>query len=272
MSTAVSPEMETLKTKLKTTWEAGDFAQIAKCIETTAEAFVERLNIQPGMKVLDVACGSGNLAVVAAQKGADVTGVDIADNLIESAKERAAAAGLNIKFEVGDAEAMPYADGEFDLVMTMYGAMFAPRPDVVAAELVRVCKPGGTIAMANWTPTGFAGQMFKLGGKYVPPPNMPPPVLWGVPEEVTARFGDSVADLKMTPQMADMIFDAEPAEAVSIFKRYFGPTVMALKAMGEENHEAFTADLVDLWTQNNAKDDGTTLVKSEYLEVVATKK
>ncbi len=272
MSTAVSPEMETLKTKLKTTWEAGDFSEVAKHIETVAEAFVERLNIQPGMKVLDVACGSGNLAIIAAQKGAEVTGVDIADNLIDAAKKRAEAAGLNIKFEVGDAEAMPYADGEFDLVMTMFGAMFAPRPEVAASELVRVCKPGGTIAMANWTPDGHAGQMFKLSGKYLPPPPMPAPVLWGVPEEVAKRFGDSVTDLKTTPRLADMIFEYGPAEVVEHFRQYFGPTVMAFKLIAPENHEAFRSDTEALWTQNNTATDGTTLVKSEYLEVIATKK
>ncbi len=272
MTTAVSPEMETLKSKLKTTWEAGDFAEVAKHIETVAVQFVERLNIQPGMKVLDVACGSGNLAVIAAQKGAEVTGIDIADNLIDSAIRRADAAGLNIKFEVGDAEAMPYEDNSFDLVMTMFGAMFAPRPEVAASELVRVCKPGGTIVMANWTPTGFTGQMFKLGGKYVPPPNMPSPVLWGVPNEVATRFGESVEDLKMTPQLADFIFEYGPAEVVEHFKTHFGPTVMALKAMGPENHEVFTTDLVELWSGANTKTDGTTLVESEYLEVIATKK
>jgi ubiquinone/menaquinone biosynthesis C-methylase UbiE len=185
--------METLKGKLKTTWEAGDFSEIAKHIETVAEQFVERLEIKPGMKVLDVACGSGNLAVNAAKKGADVTGVDIADNLVESAKQRAEAMGLEIKFEQGDAEAMPYPNNTFDVVMTMFGAMFAPRPEVAASELVRVCKPGGIIAMANWTPDGHAGQMFKLSGKYIPPPNLPPPVLWGVPEEVAMLFGDTIS-------------------------------------------------------------------------------
>lgn len=271
MSTAPSPDMETLKSKLKTTWEAGDFAEIAKGIESTAEAFVERLDIKPGMKVLDVACGSGNIAIIAARKGADVTGIDVADNLIEAAKNRAAAEGLEIKFEQGDAEDMPYADDSFDLVMTMFGAMFTPRPEVVASELVRVCKPGGRIAMANWTPTGFAGQMFKLGGKYVPPPPMPAPVLWGVPEEVKARLGDKVPDLKITPQMAEMVFKFGPEEVVETFKRFFGPTVMALKAMGEENHEAFTNDMIRLWSENNTRTDGTTHAMSEYLEVVATK-
>ncbi len=272
MSTAPSPEMETLKSKLKTTWEAGDFSEVAKHIETVAELFVERLDIQPGAKVLDVACGSGNLAVVAAAKGAELTGIDIADNLIESAKHRAKALGLNIKFEVGDAEALPYADNTFDVVMTMFGAMFAPRPEVTAAELIRVCKPGGVIAMANWTPEGHAGQMFKLSGKYLPPPPMPAPVLWGVPDEVKQRFGDSVSDLKTTPRLADMVFEYGPAEVVEHFRQYFGPTAMAFKAIAPENHEAFRSDTEALWAKNNTATDGTTHVESEYLEVIAIKK
>ena len=272
MTTGVSPEMETLKTRLKTTWEAGDFSEVAKHIETTAEAFVDRLNIQPEMKVLDVACGSGNLAIVAAKKGAKVTGIDIAENLVEAARQRAEAEGLDIKFEQGDAEALPFDDNSFDVVMTMFGAMFAPRPEVAASELVRVCKPGGTIAMANWTPTGHAGQMFKLSGKYIPPPPMPSPVLWGVPDEVAARFGDKVSELTMTPRMADMTFSFGPAEVVEHFKQYFGPTVMAFKAIPEENHQDFRTDLENLWIENNQATDGTTFAKSEYLEVIATKK
>lgn len=264
-------EFDALKSRLKTTWEAGDFSEVAKHIETTAEAFVDRLDIKPGMKVLDVACGSGNLAILAAQKGAGVTGIDIADNLIESARKRAEAAGLNIKFEVGDAEAMPYADDSFDVVMTMFGAMFAPRPDVAASELIRVCKPGGTIAMANWTPDGHAGKMFKLAGKYLPPPNMPPPVLWGVPDIVKERFGDRVRNLTTTPRLADMTFPFPPAEVVEFFKTYFGPTVMAFKAIPPEQHEAYRGDLQSLWDESNFATDGTTLAKSEFLEVTAVK-
>ncbi|MCC7308033.1 MAG: class I SAM-dependent methyltransferase [Acidobacteria bacterium] len=272
MSNAVSPEMETLKSKLKTIWEAGDFSEVAKHIETVAEQFVNRLDIKPGMKVLDVACGSGNLAVNAAANGAEVTGLDLADNLVESAKKRAEALGLKIKFEQGDAEAMPYEDNTFDVVMTMFGAMFAPRPEVTASELVRVCKPGGIIAMANWTPEGHAGQMFKLSGKYLPPPPMPAPVLWGVPEEVAKRFGDSITDLKTTKQLADFYFEYGPAEVVEHFRKYFGPTVMAFKAIAAENHEAFRSDTEALWKQNNTATDGTTKVKGEYLEVIARKK
>ncbi len=270
--TQTSTEFDALKNRLKGMWSAGDFSEVAKHIETTAEAFVNRLDIQPGMKVLDVACGSGNLAIVAAQKGADVTGIDIADNLIEAAKKRAADKGLNIRFEQGDAEALPYDDNSFDVVMTMFGAMFAPRPDVTASELVRVCKPGGMIAMANWTPTGFAGQMFKLAGKYVEPPDMPPPVLWGVPETVAERFGERVSDLKMTPVMAEFDYEESPAGVVELFRAYFGPTIMAFKAIAPENHESYRSDLESLWAEHNTATDGGTEVKSEYLEVVATKK
>jgi ubiquinone/menaquinone biosynthesis C-methylase UbiE len=272
MSTAPSPEMETLKSRLKTTWEAGDFSQIAKHIESVAEEFVGRLNVQPGIKVLDVACGSGNLAVVAAQKGADVTGIDIADNLVEAAKKRAESLGLNIKFEQGDAEAMPYEDDSFDVVMTMYGAMFAPRPEVVADELVRVCKPGGTVAMANWTPRGFAGQMFKLATKYLPPPDMPSPVLWGVTDTVKERFGDWLTDLRMTPRMAEFEYEFPPADVVKLFETYFGPTVMAFKAIPPEKHQDYRNDLEALWAEHNTADGNETRVKSEYLEVIGTKK
>lgn len=273
MSTAPSSEMETLKSRLKTTWEAGDFSQIARHIETAAEDFIGRLDVRPGMKVLDVACGNGNLAVVAARNGADVTGIDIADNLVESAKQRAAELGLNIKFEQGDAEALPYDDDSFDAVMTMYGAMFAPRPEVTASELVRVCKPGGTVAMANWTPGGFAGKMFKVAGKYLPPPDMPSPVMWGVPDTVRERFGDRLTDLRTTPRMARFEYDFPPAKVVELFKTYFGPTVMAFKAIAPENREAYRADLEALWTENNVADDADkTHIDSEYLEVIGTKR
>jgi ubiquinone/menaquinone biosynthesis C-methylase UbiE len=190
MST-INPEMEDLKTRLKAMWMTGDFGQVAKHIETGAEEFIARLALKPGERVLDVACGSGNLALPAARLGARVTGVDIATNLLEQARARAASEGLTIQFDEGDAEKLPYADEDFATVVSMYGAMFAPRPELVAAELVRVCRPGGRIAMANWTPDGFIGQMFKITGKHVPPPpNMPSPVKWGDEETVRERLRD----------------------------------------------------------------------------------
>lgn len=170
MITTVTPvETDALAARTKATWMAGDFGKIAKSYEPGAAEFIERLHFQPGEQVLDVACGTGNLAIPAARSGAQVTGIDIAPNLVEQAQAWAHSEGLAIRFEEGNAEQMPYADASFDAVVTMFGAMFAPRPASTAAELVRVCRPGGRIAMANWMPDGFIGQMFKIIGKHVPP-------------------------------------------------------------------------------------------------------
>jgi ubiquinone/menaquinone biosynthesis C-methylase UbiE len=253
-------------------WIAGDFGQIAKSIENGAVEFVERLNLKPGMKVLDVATGTGNLAIPAAKTGADVTGIDIAPNLIEQATERAKAQGVEAKFEVGDAEALPYEDNTFDVVMTMFGAMFAPRPDVTASELIRVTKPGGLIAMANWTPEGFAGQMFKTNGKHVPPPpGMSSPVQWGSEDIVRERLSDGISDLKLTRRPIMFHYDFGPADVVEYFRTYFGPTQKAFESLDENGQAALRADLEELWNSKNQSTDGTTDVESEYLEVLATK-
>src|SRR5215204_308579 len=176
----MTPEMEALKTKLKATWVSGDFGKIAESFAVGAAEFVESLKLRTGMRVLDAACGSGNQSIPAARAGAEVAGIDIAPNLLEQAQAWANSEGLEIKFGEYDVENMPYNNGEFDVVMSMFGAMFAPRPLLVSAELVRVCRPGGIIAMGNWTPGGFIGQMFKTTAKHVPPPqNMASPLLWG---------------------------------------------------------------------------------------------
>lgn len=267
----LTPEIETLKTKLHKVWSAGDFYQIAKSYEKGAAEFVERLDLQPGMRVLDVACGAGNLSFPAARNGADVTGVDIAGYLIEQARAIAEKENVKIKFDVGDAEDLSYGDASFDEVISMFGAMFAPRPDSVAAELKRVCRKGGKIAMANWTPTGFIGQMFKITGKYVPPPNMPSPVLWGDEATVKERFKDGIAELNTTPRMITFYFPMPPAEVIEHFRIYYGPTQMAFKTLDEdeEKQSALRQELEKLWTQNNQATDGTTEVESEYLEVIA---
>lgn len=265
-------EMESLKTRLKSMWMAGDFAQIALIIQAAADEFVASLGIKPGDKVLDVACGSGNLAIPAARAGATVTGVDIAPNLLEQARERAASEGLTIKFDEGDAENLPYPDGAFDVVVTMYGAMFAPRPDLVSSELRRVCKPGGRIAMANWTPAGFIGQMFKVTGKHVPPPpNMPSPIKWGEEETVRERLRDGISDLKLTSKMCAFKFPFGPADVVEYFRMYYGPAQRAFAALDESGQAAIRKELEQLWSDNNKATDGTTDVDAEYLEVVATR-
>jgi ubiquinone/menaquinone biosynthesis C-methylase UbiE len=263
--------MDALKAKLRATWIAGDFEEIAKALSAEAQKFINNLGLKPGMKVLDVACGTGNLSLPAARLGAKVTGVDIAPNSLEQARAKAAAEGLDIKFDEGDAEALPYEDASFDAVVTMYGAMFAPRPDIVAAELKRVCKPGGFIAMGNWTPTGFIGLMFKTTAAYVPPPpGMTSPVLWGKDDVVRERFSD-VAKVETKPRIVNFAFPFSPAEVVEHFRLYYGPANKAFLALDEEKQAAFRSDLEKLWTQYNQATDGTTSVEAEYLEVIATR-
>lgn len=269
---AANPELETLKTRLKAMWMTGDFGQVAKIIESAADEFIARLELKPDERVLDVACGNGNLALPAARAGAVVTGVDIATNLVEQARARAASAGLTIRFDEGDAENLQYDDEAFDTVVTMFGAMFAPRPERAGAELIRVCRSGGRIAMANWTPEGFIGQMFKIGATHVPPPpNMPPPVMWGIEENVRERLRDGIDDLQFARRICRFKFPFSPAEVVEFFRTYFGPTQRAFDALDKEGQAALRNDLVQLWSENNQATDGTTAVDGEYLEVIATK-
>ena len=272
MESGATSELSALKTKLKAVWSAGDFGQIAKYYVNDAADFIKRLNLKPGMTVLDVACGTGNLAIPAARTGASVTGVDIAPNSVEQARQNAKAEGLNAKFDEGDAEALPYADASFDAVVTMFGAMFAPRPELVARELKRVCRPGGFIAMANWTPSGFIGQMFKITSTHVPPPpGMPAPVLWGVEETVRERLGEGISKLDTQLQKVTWVFPFSPAEVVEHFRLYYGPAQKALGSLDEEKGAALRKDLEGLFTSHNEATDGTTRVEAEYLEVVAVR-
>ena len=271
----LTPEMDGLKTRLKATWSAGDFGRIATSYETGAADFIARLGIKPGQRVLDVACGTGNLAIPAAKAGAQVAGVDIASNLIEQARQRADALNLSIRFEEGDAEALPYENGSFDLVVSMFGAMFAPRPEVVASELARVTRAGGTIAMANWKPGSFIGQMFKAIGALVPPPSiMPSPLLWGDEVRVRERFGTQVAGLAMQPRTIAFHFEElAPAEVVAFWREYYGPTQRAFEALAgdAQKQAALRLALEQLWTEHNRARDGGTVVESEYLEVLAVR-
>lgn len=269
-SSKMTTEIEGLKKKLRATWMAGDFAEIAKSFKVGAEEFVARLDLKEGTVVLDVACGNGNTAIPAALAGAEVTGVDIAPYLIEQAIDRATAARVSAEFDIGDAEDLPYEDASFDVVMTMFGAMFAPRPEIIARELKRVCRPGGTITMANWTAEGFIGQMFKATGKHVPPPaGMPSPLLWGDEKTVSERFADGIRGLQMTRRNIDFIFPLSPNEVVEHFRKYYGPTQKAFEALDAEGQAALRKDLEDLWSGFNSATDGTTKVVSQYLEVKA---
>jgi len=270
-ATVAEPEIDILFTKIrqKAAWESGDFGQVAKYIETIAEEFMGRVESQPGMKVLDAACGTGNLAVIAARRGCVTCGVDIASNLIAQARERAWEQSLPINYLEGDAEALPYPDASFDVVVSMFGVMFAPRPDVVVSELRRVTRPGGLIALANWTPEGFIGQMFTVFGRYLPPPaGLPSPLQWGSEKVVRERFNAPDEHLKLTRRLARMRFPFEPAGTVEFFRRYYGPTVKAFAALKSEARGALLRDLIELQTEHNvAARPNETETPSEYLEV-----
>ena len=255
---------------MKAAWMAGDFGQIANYISDESERFVGRVGVKPGIRLLDVACGTGNSAIPAARAGAQVTGVDIATNLLEQARQRAAAEQLNIRFDEGDAEDLPYADQSFDAVFTMFGAMFAPRPERVAAELLRVCKPGGMIAMANWTPQSFVAKATQVTAKMVPPPpGVPPPVLWGDAATVRQRLGHGTTHLQCSPVKVKMAYPFAPKETVDFFRRCFGPTQTAFSRLDAAGQVTLAAQLEALWTEHNTATDGTTAVEAEYLEVCA---
>ena len=270
---ALTPEMQAIKAKNKDVWSAGDFGIIAKILEPEGIEFIKRLNIPKGAKVLDVACGTGTLAIPAAKGGADVTGLDIVADLIRQANERAASENLNMRFDVGDAEALPYNDNEFDYVVTMFGAMFAPRPDVVVNELLRVCKPGGTIAMANWTPNGFSGALFKLAASYMPPPppGFTPPTAWGVEETVRQRFGQNVTEIMCSKRILREDIPMAPAKVADHFIEFFGPTKTLHSLLDDEKKTTYRNEFAKLWEDNNTAKDGTTMVDAEYLEVIAKK-
>ena len=273
MSTAVmTPETNDLKKRLKETWTAGDYDRFSRYMEQGARLFYEQLDMPPGCQLLDVACGSGQLALWAARDGINVTGVDIAPNLVQRAQVRANAEGLKAHFIEGDAEALPFEDATFDVVTSLIGAMFAPRPELVASELLRVCSPGGTIAMGNWTREGFAGQMFSTFSKFIAPSGMPSPVLWGDEKAVRERLGDGVSDLKMTRRNYEFNYPFPPAEVVEFFRQNYGPTNRAFASLDEDNARKLREDLEALWSQHNRGDAGVTVVFAEYLEVIAVRR
>lgn len=268
-TTTHDSEMANLKTKLKATWMSGDFDKIAQIIAAGGAKFIDRLQLKPGARLLDVACGTGNLSIPAAHAGAIVTGVDIAPNLLDTARARAKSEGVQIQFDEGDAEALPYADASFDEVVSIFGAMFAPQPELVMTELARVCRPGGRVAMGNWTPTGFVGQTFKIMGKHVPPPPMPSPLLWGDEGTVRERFQKDFTNVQCTRHQQVMEFPMKPSDVVEYFRTWFGPTQRAFAALDETGQAALRRDLEQLWTEHNQASDGTTKITSEYLEVIA---
>jgi ubiquinone/menaquinone biosynthesis C-methylase UbiE len=266
-----SKEIDQLKTRLRATWMTGDYDRFSRFLEKDAEQFFRRLGVKSGTQLLDVACGAGQLSLIAARAGAKVVGCDIATNWLEKARARAASEGLEITFEEGDAEALPYADAQFDVVVSLIGAMFAPRPDLVAAELTRVCRPGGMIAMANWTPAGFVGQMFKTISRHIAPNGMPSPVLWGDEATVRDRFRAGIADLKFALQVYHFDYPFPPEAVVEFYLTNYGPMSRAFAALDADGKESLRSELVSLWSAHNTAAGDRTQVNAEYLEVIATR-
>ena len=272
MSTiTITPEISGLKARLKDTWMAGDYDRFSRYMEQGARLFYEELDVPAGCQLLDVACGSGQVALWAARDGVSVTGVDIAPNLVQRAQARADAENLKARFIEGDAEALPFEDASFDVVTSLVGAMFAPRPELVARELLRVCSPGGTIAMGNWTGEGFIGQMFKTFAKFIAPSGMPAPVLWGDESVVRERLSHGVFNLTMRRRQYGFNYPFPPADVVEFFRQYYGPTNRAFASLDESDAKKLRSDLEALWSTHNRGGNELTVVSSEYLEVIAVK-
>lgn len=267
----LEPSPASLKTTLLSTWMAGDYDRFSRFMENDARTFYKRLNVPPGARLLDVACGSGQLALIAARDGVQATGVDIASNLIERAKARSMAEGIPAGFQVADAESLPFASASFDVVASLIGAMFAPRPQMVANELTRVCVPGGVIAMANWTAGGFVGTMFKTIARFIEPSGMPSPLLWGDESVVRERFGTQAGAIRLTKRHFTFDYPFPPAGVVNFFRLYYGPMNRAFTSLDRAGRQALQRELEALWSEHNRGRNGFTQVAAEYLEVIATR-
>ena len=265
-------DLESIKRRQQQAWAAGDFSMIATQQLIVGEALCEAVDIHPGQRVLDVATGSGNTALAAARRGGEVTGIDFVPALLERGRERAAAERLAITFQEGAAEELAFPDAAFDVVLSTFGAMFAPEQEKVAREFLRVCRPGGKIGMANWTPDGLIGELFRTVARFVPPPaGISPPTLWGTAERLRDLFGGDVASLQVTPRRA-VIRHRSVERWVEFNRKYLGPTVKAFEALEPSGQEALAGAMADLMRRGNRSEDGTLVAPSAYLEVVAIRK
>ncbi len=259
-----------VKTRQQAAWATGDYAVIGSTILLTAELLAEALDVRCGWRVLDVAAGNGNMSLAAARRGCRVTSTDYVPALLERGRLRADAEGWRIDFQVADAEDLPFADGAFDCVVSTFGVMFAPDQARAAAELMRVCRAGGKIGMASWTPASFVGQIFRIIGKYVPPPaGTSPPTLWGTEERLVELFSDA-ASIETTPR-AFAMRARSVQDWLNEFRKYYGPMHRTFAALDEAGQAALGADLLALAAGFNRAEDGTMVLPSEYLEVVITR-
>jgi ubiquinone/menaquinone biosynthesis C-methylase UbiE len=265
-------DLAALKTRQHAAWSSGDYAVVGTTLQIVGEELCEALDIRPGQRVLDVAAGNGNATLAAARRWCDVVSTDYVSSLLERGQLRAKAEGLSIEFKVADAEALPFADAAFDVVVSTFGVMFTPDQDKAASEMLRVCRSGGKMGLANWTPEGFIGQLFKTLGKYLPPPaGAKSPALWGTPSRITEMFGAAATSIKAERRHFTFRYRS-PDHFLEVFRNYYGPMLKAFAALDETNRQRLRDDLLALIGRMNTATDGAMIVPSEYLEIVITKR
>jgi len=269
---AATPDLNAIKTKQQAAWSSGDYAIVGTTLQIVGEQLAEALDLRAGQKVLDIAAGNGNATLAAARRWCEVTSTDYVESLLARARQRAEAEGLKVNFQKADAEALPFADSSFDAVLSTFGGMFSPDQGRTASEMLRVCRSGGCIGLANWTPEGFIGQMFKTIGKHVPPPaGLKSPALWGTAEWIEKAFRADASSL--VAQRRNFVFRYRSAEHfLDVFRRYYGPMLKAFEALQEPGRAALSRDIIELIGRFNTSGDKTMVVPSEYLEVVVTKR
>jgi SAM-dependent methyltransferase len=267
-----APDLAAVKQRQQLAWASGDYHAVAARIALVAERLVDAADLHAGWRVLDVATGSGNAAIAAARLGCTAVGVDYVQSLLERAAARAAAEGVSVELVQGDAEALPFADASFDAVTSVFGSMFAPDHERAAAELLRVSRPGATIALASWTPDGFLGDFFRTMAAHVPPPaGLRSPMLWGTESHVRGLFGDDVASLESVERTFTFRFRSAD-EFVSFFRTWYGPTLKAFESLDAHRRDALERDLVDLAGRHDRLGAGAIAIPATYLETVATRR
>jgi ubiquinone/menaquinone biosynthesis C-methylase UbiE len=265
-------DLAAVKTRQRAAWSTGNYAVVGTTLQIVGENLCEALDLRADNRVLDVAAGNGNATLAAARRWCDVTSTDYVSSLLDSGRARAQAEGHSIRFQEADAEDLPFPDASFDVVMSTFGVMFTPNQEKAASELARVCKPGGKIGLANWTPESFIGQLFKTIGKYVPPaPGVKSPALWGTMSRLEDLFGETAEAIRATPRQFTFRYRS-PEHWIDVFRTYYGPMNKTFGALDAEKQVAFADDLRMLMKSRNRADDGTLVLPSEYLEVVIERK
>lgn len=270
MDKPAAPDLAAIKAKQQTAWSSGDYSVVGVTLQIVGESLCEALDVRAGQRLLDVAAGNGNCSLAAARRFCEVTSTDYVQDLLRRGKERAEAERLPMTFQLADAEALPFEDGAFDVVTSTFGVMFAPDQDKAAAELLRVCRPGGKIGLANWTPDSFIGQLFKTLGRYVPPaPGLKSPALWGSRERLDEFFADN-GDIAVTERYFTLRYRSAQ-HWIDVWRAIYGPLQKAFDSLDADKQDALAADLTDLIEAMNIADDGAMVVPSKYLEIIVTK-